>query len=191
MSISIQEPGARLWLTAFDWHGAPVFSTDFARARHEFGAISQWTFWRGFWRLEDGAYHGSGAQEIESYTGDDQWRDLTVQARLVPLSGPHHRINVRVQGAQRSYAVGLSEHHRLVLYKKAGAYVELASVPFVWRHQESYQLTVSVNGNRLRATVDGGPTIDYIDIQAPYLRGQIGFSNAGGSHTRFDWLEVM
>ncbi|MCG2769625.1 MAG: ADP-ribosylglycohydrolase family protein, partial [Anaerolineae bacterium] len=47
-------------LGSLDWGGAPRFSYDFSQERHEYGAISQWTFLRGYWRLNDGAYHGSG-----------------------------------------------------------------------------------------------------------------------------------
>ncbi len=66
------------WL---DWDGTPSFSTDFGLERPEFGAISQWTFLRGYWRLEDGAYHGSGASINESYTGDVDWQDYDVTVR--------------------------------------------------------------------------------------------------------------
>jgi ADP-ribosylglycohydrolase len=179
-----------LWLGAFDWAGPPAFSTDFSAERPEFGAISQWTFWRGFWRLEGGCYHGSGAQEIESYTGDDQWGDLALKVELTPLSGPHHRINVRVQGARRSYAVGLAEHNRLVLYKKAGTSTELASAPFAWQTGQRYRLSATVTGNQLAVGVEGVPEITFVDQDAPYLRGQIGLSNAGGGHTQYSWVEV-
>ena len=44
----------RLLLDDLTWHGPPALSTDFQAERAEYGAISQWTYLRGYWRREAG-----------------------------------------------------------------------------------------------------------------------------------------
>lgn len=180
----------RLLLDSLAWDGPARFSTDFSRERPEYGAISGWTFLRGYWRLEDGAYHGSGPGLSETYTGDVAWRNLALAVDLVPLAGEHHNVNVRVQGARRSYAVGLAPGERLVIYKNAGGYRAVAEARFTWRPGQRYRLRVEAVGPALAVAVDDQAVLRWTDPEQPYLHGQIGLSNEGGSHTRYERVEV-
>ncbi|MBK8031851.1 MAG: hypothetical protein IPK17_20690 [Chloroflexi bacterium] len=58
------------------------YPTTSAGAFPESGGISQWTRLRGYW-LEDGAYHGSGVGECESYSGDIEWSNYALEVALV------------------------------------------------------------------------------------------------------------
>lgn len=175
------------WL---DWGGMAHFSTDFGLERAEFGAISQWTYLRGYWRLENGTYHGSGAGINESYSGDIDWTDYRLDVQLTPLLGDRHFALVRVQGARRSYAVGFAPDGRLIIYKNQGGYRQVAETPFVWQHGQSYRLGVTAAGNRLQVVVDDVPLLSWADEDVPYLHGQIGLSNFSGCHTRFEKVKV-
>ena len=175
------------WL---DWGGAAQFSTDFGLEWAEFGAISQWTYLRGYWRLENGAYHGSGAGINESYSGDIDWTDYRLDVQLTPLLGEHHHANVRVQGARRSYAVGFAPDGLLVICKNQGGYRRVAETPFPWQHGQSYRLSIHAIENQLQVAVDDVPLLSWTDTDAPYLRGQIGLSNFAGCHTRFERVKV-
>jgi ADP-ribosylglycohydrolase len=179
-----------LLLDMLDWSGPASFATDFSRERPEYGAISGWTCLRGYWRLEAGAYHGSGPGVNETYTGDDRWQDLALSVDLVPLAGEHHTVNVRVQGARRSYAVGLAPHGRLAIYKNAGGYQLMAEAPLLWRLGQRYRLRVQAAGPALVVAVDEQECLRWTDQAAPYLRGQVGLSNAAGSHTRYERVAV-
>jgi hypothetical protein len=179
-----------LLLDALDWSGPADFATDFSRERPEYGAISGWTFLRGYWRLEAGAYHGSGPGTNETYTGDDGWQDLTLTVDLVPLTGEHHNVNVRVKGARRSYAVGLAPQGRLVVYKNAGGYRAVAEAALPWQPGQRYRMRVEARGPALVVSVDGQERLRWTDHSAPYLRGQIGLSNFSGSHTRYERVAV-
>lgn len=170
------------WL---DWDGEPALSNDFALEKPEYGAISQWTYLRGYWRLQDGAYHGSGAGVNESYTGDVDWRDYLVTVRLRPLLGNHHNVLVRVQGARRSYAVGLAADDQLVLYKNDGGYGVVTAVPFIWQHGDLYEFNIRVEGDQITAWI-GDTKLTWRDENAPFDHGQIGLSNFAGCHTRFE-----
>ena len=187
-------------LAELDWSGRPNFACTFAHERPESGGISQWTRLRGFWRLESDpngiAYHGSGVGDCETYSGDIDWTDYTVEAELVPLIGDHHCVNVRVQGALRSYAFGLAPdgQGQVALYKKNRQYRVVASLPFAWSVNQVYQLTLSVRGAAVAATVvsaDGQTqTLEWHDSDNPYLHGQIGLSTWGGGHTAFRSIKV-
>ncbi len=200
VGVVIRNTSEHLWstgafyLASLDWGGTPSYSSDFTRERADAGGISQWTRLRGYWRLQDGAYHGSGVGLCESYSGDIDWQDYTFEVRLVPLMGDHHNINVRVQGAQRSYALGLAPEGTLGLYKKAsGTYHLLASQDFPWRPGVSYTLGLTACGRSLTARAraeDHACTLRWEDVEKPYLTGQIGLSSWYGSHTRFTEVRV-
>ncbi|MCG2767476.1 MAG: hypothetical protein L6435_03740, partial [Anaerolineae bacterium] len=170
--------------------GTPRFSYDFSQERHEYGAISQWTFLRGYWRLNDGAYHGSGSGISETYSGDIDWRDYTLTVQLTPLLGEHHNLNLRVQGARRSYAVGLAPDQQLTLYKNAQGYRPVASVPLAWEHGRSYKISVIAQGNCLTVQVGGETLLAWADEDSPYIHGQIGLSNFAGCHTRYEDVQI-
>jgi len=178
-----------VFLEWLDWEGTPTFSNDFALERPEYGAISQWTFLRGFWRLQDGAYHGSGPGVNESYTGSVEWQDYVLTVQLRPLLGQHHLILARVQGARRAYAAGLGPDGQLVLYKNKGGYAVVKSTPFPWQHDQSYDLTLRVQGNQMQVII-GDRQLTWTDDNEPYLNGQIGLANFAGCHTVYEKLEI-
>ena len=180
-----------LLLDDLDWGGAPTFSTDFALERPEYGAISQWTFLRGFWRKEQDGYHGSSATVGECYTGDPAWGDLRLSVTLTPLAGEFHNVLLRVQGARRSYVAGLAPGQRIALYKNSGGYREVAAAPCAWSIGVPLTLEIAAIGNSIEVAAGGLPLIRWHDDEAPYLAGQIGLGVAHGSHTLFTRLSVQ
>jgi hypothetical protein len=180
----------RVLLDQLDWDGAPEWSCDFSRDRPEYDAIAGWTFVRGFWRLDNGAYHGSGVGINESYIGDPQWDDLHLAIDLVPLVGDQHHVLLRVQGARRSYAVGLAGSDRLVLYKNAGGYYEVASAALAWAYGRCVRLEITAQGATVTVAAGGQALLRWHDQDAPYLSGQIGLGNGPGCHTRFERVSV-
>jgi hypothetical protein len=189
----VWEPGS-FHIAELDWSGPPDYECTFAKERTESGGISQWTRLRGYWRLESGGYHGSGIGECETYSGDLQWTDYTLEAELVPLIGEHHLINARVQGALYSYAFGLAPDQQVMLYKKDKTYTPVASASFEWSQDEIYQLRLTADGDVLTGTAtapDGRTqTLTWRDDSRPYLSGQIGLSTWHGGHTRYQRVGI-
>jgi hypothetical protein len=180
-------------LESLDWEGAPSYKTTFSKERPETAAISGWSRWRGYWRLEDGTYNGSGPGWCESYSGDARWTDYRVSAEVIPMLGDYHQLNLRVQGALRSYAFGLAPEGHIALYKKDRDYQPVATAPFAWQHGVAYRLTVTATGDTLTAQAEGGgetATLRWQDADQPYRHGQVGFSTGQGGHTRYLSLEV-
>ncbi|PZE20540.1 ADP-ribosylglycohydrolase family protein [Paenibacillus xerothermodurans] len=176
--------------------GKPDYELDFAKERLERWntlhiEVSQFTYLRGLWTLEDGELSGSYYGEpAECYTGDLHWDDYVFTGKVVPKTGGCHNIQFRVQGAIRSYAAGLAPENQIVLYKNDNGYTQLAAADCVWRTEETYSITVEANGNRFKISVNGEPKIEYSDNDQPYLTGQIGFSSFHGSHSHFKGFSV-
>jgi ADP-ribosylglycohydrolase len=180
-----------IYLDAMDWSGPANYALDLGRQPPNGRTTAGWTTLSGHWRVEDGAYWGSGVEWNESYTGDFAWQDYVVTVRFQPVRGVNHGVNVRVQGARQSYLVGFSGEGSIGLYKKeAGLYRELVSKTYDWQLGERYSLRVAASGSRLRLAIEDEWVLDHTDAEEPYLQGQIGLSNGLGCRTRFERLEV-
>jgi ADP-ribosylglycohydrolase len=181
------------YLAEMDWSGVPDFKTTFACAKPETGAISEWTYLRGYWRMDAGTYHGSGIGECETYTGDIAWTAYEASTEVTPLIGDYHNLLVRVQGASRGYAFGLSPDNTVTLYKKDRSYEPVATAAFAWQHGEIYQLTVRVQSNQLEAIVQGqnqSVTLTWQDDSSAYQTGQVGLGTWHNSHSAYHSLAV-
>jgi ADP-ribosylglycohydrolase len=184
------------YLDYFHFFGKPNYELDFSKERLEkwnviHVEVSQFTYLRGLWTLEDGQLSGSYYGEpAECYTGDFQWSDYCFEGKVIPKQGNCHNIQFRVQGGIRSYAAGLSDKNKIVLYKNNNGYKELISADFSWKTNEIYALSVEAKGNRFKLSINGVLLIEYVDEQSPYLSGQIGFSNFQGSHTHYKSFSI-
>lgn len=191
--IPTEAKGASLVCYADDVHfgGRPNYEIDFAKERLERWTslhieVSQMSYLRGIWTLEDGELSGScHGEPAECYTGSPDWDDYEYAAVVIPKLGEHHRINFRVQGAIRSYAAGLAPGGQLALYKNENGYRLLQSIRCPAPAKGGMRLAVRAAGNRFRLFVDGVAVMDYTDEDQPYLKGMIGFSNSEGSHTHY------
>jgi ADP-ribosylglycohydrolase len=192
VGILLRNTGA-LWTTgafylkSLDWDALPRWKTTFAHESPESGGITQWTRVRGYWRIENNAYHGSGIGRCESYTGSPEWKDYQMTVKLTPLIGEHHGALVRVGGANHSYAVCLAPDNQLVIYRNDCGYTAVASVDFEWQYDQPYTLHIRAEGQHIHASIEGArqkAELAWVDEKA-YLNGQIGLCTWHGSHTRF------
>ena len=93
----------------------PLLSQVFTRFWSAFMAVPQFAKLKGHSYL-DGQYLSlSCADFAEMYTGHHLWNNYRVTAVLKPVTGTEHFVNIRVQGALRSYAAGFSGNNKLVL----------------------------------------------------------------------------
>jgi hypothetical protein len=167
--------------------GQADYSIDLSKTREDIWTglhreIRQFSKLKGLWYLEGGYAHLSCADFGEVYTGHHGWGDYTASFTIKPLTGNDHYVNVRVQGAIRSYAAGFAEGGRLVFEKNENPYRRLAEVPFAWEPGRDYRIAVTARGNRFTVSVDGREYISYTDSSRPYLSGCAGLSVRRGSH---------
>ena len=192
--ISFRNLGAETWKGLFfldylDWSGQPCFSQVFPNLRKENDAAEQWTYLRGYWRLEADGYHGSGTEISETYTGELAWRDLEIRLKMKPLVGDLHGLSFRVGGALRSYCAAFTRGKLSLLKKEDGVFRELASAPLDWEHGQSYWLEVQVSGNEFSLRVNQ-VHLRWRDDDQPYENGQIGLMTGLGCNTCFEELSI-
>ena len=174
--------------------GRASYTLDFAKEKREYWnwrhvEVSQFTRQKGIFNLEDGAADLSGPDCAEAYTGDFNWKDYECSFVLVPVAGSEHYVNVRVQGAMRSYAVGFCGSEFRLMKNRYG-YKKLAGVREKLSLGEKYTVTVAVKGNVIKAALNGKPLIEYKDEKSPILSGGVGISNRNGSHTKYLSIDV-
>jgi hypothetical protein len=175
--------------------GRADYSIDLSRTKEEVWTglhreIRQFSKLKGLWYLEGGYAHLSCADFGEVYTGRHDWRDYTASFTIRPLTGHDHYVNVRVQGALRSYAAGFTEGGRLVFEKNENPYRHLAEVPFAWEPGKDYRITVTARENHFTVAVDGKEYISYTDSDSPYLSGCAGLSVRRGSHCALKDIKI-
>lgn len=194
IKLRTQNGGLENTLTAyvdsFDLSGGVDYNIDFGKERMEVWPqlhreVSQFTYLKGIWDLDGGELIGSVSDFGEAYTGSYDLKNYTFTATLIPQIGSHHSINVRVQGAIRSYAVGLRKNGRLVIDKNDNGYTEVASADFLWQQGRAYTLTVKVIEDRIEVFYQETPVLSWQDEHAPYLTGQVGVSLSNGSRCHF------
>lgn len=146
--------------------------------------ISQFTKLKGLMYLDEGQLNLSCSDFAEAYTGRYDWKDYCAKFYMTPLMGKHHLVNVRVQGAIRSYAAGFLPDGKIGLLKNKNGYEELVSREFAWTPGSEYKVEICVNGNNIKAVFDDTVVLEYIDEKEPYLEGAIGISVLEGSHCK-------
>lgn len=146
--------------------------------------ISQFTKLKGLMYLDEGQLNLSCSDFAEAYTGRYDWKDYCAKFYMTPLMGEHHLVNVRVQGAIRSYAAGFLPDGKIGLLKNKNGYEVLMSREFAWTPGSEYKVEICVNGNNIKAVFDDTVVLEYIDEKEPYLEGAIGISVLEGSHCK-------
>lgn len=92
--------------------------------------ISQFTKLKGLMYLADGQLNLSCSDFAEAYTGRYDWEDYEARFFLTPVTGEHHMVNIRVQGAVRSYAAGLLPGGKFGILKNDNGYSLVAQEDF-------------------------------------------------------------
>lgn len=176
--------------------GNPSYTIDFAKEREEIWTglhreISQFTRLKGLSYLTGESLHLSCADFGEVYTGRHDWEDYAAVFLVMPVTGNYHLVNVRVQGASRSYAAGLLPNGAFGILKKENGYKVLKSTNFSWEPGKEYRIGVKVRGNTIEAElVKEKVKIEVTDENSPYRKGGIGLSCMEGSHMQCRGIEI-
>ena len=167
-----------VFIDDFKYSGTPDYTLDFSKERMEVWTqlhreVSQLTYLKGIWELEEGELSGSCCDLGEAYTGSPEWKDYLFEAVIVPKIGDSHCINFRVQGATRSYALGLFTDNKLILYKNDNGYRVLKSCIYKWEYNSEYMLKIKVDKNIIKVYDKGGALFEFKDNDGPYLKGHL------------------
>lgn len=110
------------------------------------------------------------------------WNNYRVTAVLKPVTGTEHFVNIRVQGAMRSYAAGFSKNNKLVLRKNYYGYTTLCETDFEWKVDEEYKISLTADGSTISVSVNDKEYLKFTDSDLPLLTGCAGISVEKGSH---------
>ncbi len=91
-------------------------------------------------------------------------------------------MNIRVQGAMRSYAAGFSGNNKLVLRKNYYGYTTLCETDFEWKMDEEYKISLTADGLTISVSVNDKEYLNFTDSDLPLLNGCAGISVEKGSH---------
>lgn len=182
-------------LDDFYIEGIPDYAVNFANTDVEFWnvlrrEIAQFTKLKGLTFLENSRLHISCGDFGETYTGSYDWEDYRADFWLRPETGTWHTVNVRVQGAIRSYAAGFTAPGKAAFLKNDNGYQVLAETEYVWEHGKEYHISVRAQGNHFQISVEGKVLFTVTDEEHPYLRGTVGMSVQNGSHSSYGRMEV-
>ena len=97
--------------------------------------------------------HNKGMGALIQGTRD--WRDYTVTADVTPHLAKSAGLAAPFQVSRRYYALLLRDRSTLSLACVCHAERELMSIDFPWAYGTQYELGLAVQGNTIRALVDG------------------------------------
>ena len=151
-----------------------------------------------------GALHLSCADFGEAYTGRYDWKDYTAVFEMTPLTGENNMVNVRVQGAIRSYAVALLADSKIALLKNENGYRVLTDTAFDWKAGRDYEVSVCAQepdcmqrSKKCRLDVDKPNSCRQILLYwnmririITYLQGAVGVSVRNGSHAKYSSIRM-
>ena len=147
-------------LDRLSWEGAPEVTLTRATGgtlwrRTWVRAVDRWDpHWPEPFRIVQNRGTGLLSQ------GSRDWRDYTVTADVTPHLAASAGIVARYQGLQRYYALELSGRDTVRLVRH---HTVLASRSFDWEYGHTYQLALTVDGDRLVAAIDGETLFDLTD----------------------------
>jgi len=161
-----------IYLDYLTWDGAP----DVTLGRPRQGG----TMWRRAWVDGIDQYESRWTEPYRLVQnegvglliqGTREWTDYRVSATLTPHLAVAAGIGARVQGMRRYYALLLGDDGMARLVKALDGDTALAETPLVWDLERPYELSLQVEGRRLRAAIDGRELFDVEDLDRPLIGG--------------------
>jgi len=161
-----------IYLDYLTWDGAP----DVTLGRPRQGG----TMWRRAWVDGIDQYESRWTEPYRLVQnegvglliqGTREWTDYRVSATLTPHLAVAAGIGARVQGMRRYYALLLGDDGMARLMKALDGDTALAETPLVWDLERPYELSLQVEGRRLRAAIDGRELFDVEDLDRPLIGG--------------------
>ncbi|HJO92306.1 MAG TPA: ADP-ribosylglycohydrolase family protein [Victivallales bacterium] len=150
---------------------------NFTNEKEEFNSVTQFSYNRGKWSLEDGKLQGVGIEDAECYTGNYYIEDISLTTVLMPKNGFNHMIAFRVQGLLKGYYFGFSGENRVALIKNNNGIKEtLAVCDYLWKLDKEYCFNVKAVGNNLSIKINDENILDFKDEKDCYEYGMYGFA---------------
>jgi hypothetical protein len=164
------------------------YTLNFAKEKEEWDVVTQCTFNRGSWTLEEGKLHVICTEDAELYTGNYYMEDLKLKAIIEPLNGISHNISFRVKGAMMGYHVGFNGENKVSFIKNDHGNIVLAEKEFNWDFNKKYVFEVETVGKHHIFKIDGEEIFNIEDDTFDY--GMYGFKLNEIGRAVYESLEV-
>jgi ADP-ribosylglycohydrolase len=189
------DPGSAgaLYLDYLTWDGVPkaVFTPPQKGKKTKMwrlawvNAVDQWDRW---WSEPFRLIQNEGRGMVS--TGMREWTDYRLTAPIRPAMLKTGGLAVRVQGLRRFYALLFTAGNMLRLVKVVDDQETiLAETAFEWQWWQTYQLTLEVKGDHLRAWIEERLAFEVSDTGAPLHEGAVGLVVEEGN-LMADWVAI-
>jgi hypothetical protein len=168
------------------------FSDDFMRTSND---AAQWSVLDGAWRLQavgdprlaaNGFFYvGQGAPRAIAATGHWFWSDYTLRASVRAKGAGAMGVCAYLQDKDNYFLFRWDTHRKELIKVFQGHPIPIADAPGGFEPNQWYRLTLSVQGDTLRAAIDGVPIFESKG-QTLFGQGKIGLYCEGDVETNFD-----
>jgi ADP-ribosylglycohydrolase len=183
-----------VYLDHLTWSGAPTVT--FTRPKHKgmmwkrawvngldhFDRLELLDFWPEPFRLIQNVGRGLISQ------GTVGWQDYQATARMTPHLCKTGGIAVHTQGLRRYYAL-LCDQQKTKIVKVLGNETVLAETNGDWEVGKPYELSLTVEGNKLVASVNGKVVLETTDPDNSFVGGGVGLVCEEG-RIGCDWVTI-
>ena len=166
-----------LFIDNFQITGKGHHVIDFANEKEEFKCVTQMTYNRGKWNLENGKLHVITNSDAEAYTGNYYSGNIHFRAAIQPHIGLSYNLAFRVKGIMMGYHVGFNGENKVALIKNDHGHVTLIAKEYLWNYNETYTFEVTADKNHFIFRINGEVIFDFADDENNYFDyGMYGFS---------------
>lgn len=157
-----------IYMDSFSITGKSDYKIDISKQRTDFGSITPFAVDHGAWSKENGELALMSCEPSFAYAGNYYSKNYKVSTTITPHNGNSHLILARAKGAMRGYAFGLAENNTVALYKNDFGWKPIATTDFEWSLGETYDVTFTVNGDKLQCSVNGTNLLEVSDDAYDY-----------------------
>ena len=141
-------------------------------------ALDKWeTRWTESFRITQNIGRGM------IFTGTNNWKNYTVSSKLKFQLVKSGGIAARIQGLKRYYALELTSNKKLRIVKMRYDLEILKEINFDFEFYKEYDLTLKIEENILKGSVNNEVFLEFEDKNTPLEHGGIGFIVESGTQS--------
>ena len=171
--------------------GKANYTIDFNNESEEWNSVTQFTYNRGAWTLENGMMEAIALNNAEAYTGNYYMKDYHIKTVINPQCGISHNLAFRVKGIMMGYHVGFNGENKVALIKNDHGHSTLAEKEYRWTSGQSYSFEIQAVKNHFIFKINNEEIFNLKDDETTFFDyGMYGFSLMESGRTMFTKLDV-
>ncbi|MCP4180898.1 MAG: ADP-ribosylglycohydrolase family protein [bacterium] len=179
------------FIDSFHVFGKGKHFIDFSKEKEEFHCVTQFSYNRGKWSLEEGKLQGLCIDDADCYTGNYYTEDIYLQTEFAPKNGFSHMISFRTQGALKGYYAGFSKKNKVAFIKNDHGKSIVEEKDFSWDLDKVYKIELEAVKNHFIVKIDGQTIFDIYDNDDYFKYGMYGLGLLEKGRTLFNYLKVI